>query len=108
MPDHIRLILKHAAIGFCISLTFTGLLLWLNIANLWHLVTHTSEGPIAVIMLVVFGTITFGSAQIGYKIMSMGEEEDDTDRGARAPQLVRDPQPIAVPVERDAPAVQRL
>jgi hypothetical protein len=50
------------------------------VANLWHLVTHTSEGPIAVLMLVLFCTITFGSVQIGYKIMSMGEEDDEAAR----------------------------
>lgn len=91
MPDHIKMILKHAFIGFGISVAFTVMILAFNIGNLWHLVTHTAEGPIAVIMLVIFGTITFGSAQIGYKIMSLAEEEDD-DRGGR-----RDALPVAKP-----------
>jgi len=100
MPDHIKMIIKHAFIGFGISVAFTVMILAFNVGNLWHLVTHTAEGPIAVLMLVVFGTITFGSAQIGYKIMSMGEESDDTDQGGK-----RDALPVldavAIPVRSD-------
>lgn len=97
MPDHIRMIIKHGFIGFGISVAFTTMILAFNVANLWHLVTHTAEGPIAVVMLVLFGTVTFGSAQIGYKIMSMGEEEDDDQGGKRDALPVADP--VALPVE---------
>lgn len=98
MPDHIKFILRHAFFGFVLALVFVGGLLYLNVANLWHLVTHTAEGPIALVMLVVFCAITFGSAQIGYKIMMMGEENDDDEpRGGK-----RDAIPvldaIAIPV----------
>lgn len=96
MPDHIRMILKHALVGFGISVAFTVMILAFNIGNLWHLVTHTTEGPIAVLMLVVFGTITFGSAQIGYKIMTMGEEDDEQGGGKRDALPVADP--VAIPV----------
>lgn len=99
MPDHIRMIVKHAAIGFAISAAFTAMLLWFNVGNLWHLVTHTTEGPIAVAMLVIFGTITFGSVQIGYAIMSMGEENDDPEGGHRDSLPVAEPQPVAIPVK---------
>ena len=82
---------RYLAIAWALFLVFwgvavigtTGLILWFNVGNLWHLVTHTSEGPIAVIMLIVFGTITFGSAQIGYKIMTMKEEDEDDEGGKR-------------------------
>jgi len=96
MPDHIKLILRHALYGFFIALAFVGLLLWFNVANLWHLVTHTAEGPIAVLMLIVFCTITFGSVQIGFKIMTMGEDEDDDQGGKRDALPVLDP--AAIPV----------
>jgi len=82
MPDFIKMMLRHAFYGFLIALAFVGALLYFNVANLWHLVTHTAEGPVALLMLVVFCTITFGSVQIGYKIMSLGKE-DDTPRGGR-------------------------
>lgn len=96
MPDHIKMILKHALVGFGTSVAFTVMILVFNVGNLWHLVTHTAEGPVAVLMLIVFGTITFGSAQIGYKIMSMGEEEDASTGGKRDALPVVDP--VAIPV----------
>ena len=57
-----------------------------------HLVTHTADGPIAVIMLVVFFTITFGAVQIGYQIMMLGDDHDDDDDdhgGLRQPIPIR-------------------
>ena len=99
MPDHIKMILRHAFFGFLIALAFVAGLLALNVANLWHLVTHTAEGPIAVLMLIVFCTITFGSVQIGYKIMSMGEEDDEPRGGKR--DAVRLFDAIPVPVRTD-------
>jgi cation:H+ antiporter len=106
MPDHIKLILRHAFFGFLIALAFVGGLLALNVANLWHLVTHTAEGPIAVLMLIVFCTITFGSVQIGYKIMSMGEENDDEPRGGKR-DAIRVLDAIPVPVRNEAPSRHR-
>ncbi len=100
MPAHIKFVIFHAFVGFGISLTFTGLILWFNIGNLWHLVTHTAEGPIAVVMLVIFGTVTFGSAQIGYKIMTM--TDDDTPSGGKpAPQVTN----RLIPVKAEARSV---
>jgi len=83
MPDHIRFILRHAAFGVVIALAFVGMLLAFDVAGLWHLVTHTAEGPIALAVLVVLCSITFGSAQIGYKIMTLGKDTDDDHRGRR-------------------------
>lgn len=100
MPDHIKMIIRHGLYGFLIALAFVGGLLALNVANLWHLVTHTAEGPIAVVMLIVFCTITFGSVQIGYKIMSMGEEGDEPRGGRRDPVRVFDAIPVPVRSER--------
>lgn len=100
MPDHIKLILRHAAYGFVVALLFVVALMAFNVANLWHLVTHTSEGPIAIVVLTVLCGITFGSVQIGYKIMTMGEE--DEPRGGK-----RDEIPtldaVPVPVREGAP-----
>ena len=99
MPDHIRFILRHAAFGFVIALAFVGMLLAFDVAGLWHLVTHTAEGPIALLMLVVFCTITFGSAQIGYKIMTMGDDDDDDQGGKR--DVIRSFDAIPIPVRTD-------
>ena len=98
MPDHIKLILRHAAFGGVLALAFVGALLWLNVANLWHLVTHTSEGPFALGVLTVFCWITFGSVQIGIRIMAMGSDDSD-GRGPRAP--VAEPIPVRIHDRRD-------
>jgi hypothetical protein len=103
MPDHIKLILRHAFYGFLIAVAFVAGLLYFNVANLWHLVTHTAEGPIAVLMLVVFCTVTFGSVQIGYKIMTLGSEDDDDQGGRRDAAFTPDPLAVPVPVRPDAP-----
>lgn len=99
MPDHIKFILKHAVVGLGLGIAFVAMLLAFDVAGLWHLVTHTAEGPIAVVILTVLCTITFGSAQIGYKIMSMGEEsdsDDDDQGGKRDGVFTFDPLPIPV------------
>lgn len=98
MPDHIKLILRHAFFGFLIALVFVGGILYFNVGNLWHLVTNSADGPIAVLMLVVFCTITFGSVQIGYRIMTMGAEDDDEPHGGRR-DAIAVPDVVAVPVE---------
>ncbi len=98
MPDPIKLILRHAALGGLIAVGFVALLLWLNVGNLWHLVTHTSEGPLALAVLTAFCTITFGSVQIGIRIMAMAEDQESGGGGKRAPQAVA--VPIAV-IARD-------
>jgi uncharacterized membrane protein len=100
MPEHIRFILRHAAYGAVLAAVFVGALLYLNVGNLWHLVTHTAEGPIAVVMLYIFFTITLGSAQIGYKIMSLGEENDDEPRGGKR-DAIRVFDAIPVPARED-------
>jgi uncharacterized membrane protein len=102
MPEHIRFILKHAAVGVGLGVAFVAMLLAFDVGGLWHLVTHTAEGPIAVLMLTVFCTITFGSAQIGYKIMSLGEEndDDDDDRGGKRDGAFT-PDALTVPVRVD-------
>jgi uncharacterized membrane protein len=101
MPDHIKFILKHAVIGLGLGVAFVALLLAFDVAGLWHLVTHTSEGPIAAIVLTVLCGITFGSAQIGYKIMSMGEETDsDNDEGGKRDGVFTF-DPLPVPVRAD-------
>ncbi|MBF9060673.1 hypothetical protein HKCCSP123_15940 [Rhodobacterales bacterium HKCCSP123] len=101
MPSHIRFILKHAAVGLGIGVAFVAMLLAFDVGGLWHLVTHTAEGPIAVLMLTVFCTITFGSAQIGYKIMTMGEEGRDDDKGGKRDAVFTlDAIPVPVRAER--------
>ena len=79
MPPLISLVLRHALIGFGIALGFTALVLWTDLAGIRHLVTHTAEGPIALAVFIVLCTITFGSVQIGLRIMALGTEDEGED-----------------------------
>ncbi|MBL4629269.1 MAG: hypothetical protein JKY00_14775 [Roseicyclus sp.] len=98
MPDHMRLILRHAAYGGVIAMAFIGALLVLNVGNLWHLVTHTTGGPLALVVMTVFCWITFGSVQIGIRIMTMGD--DKGGGGTRAPEPLPLPIPLRVETRR--------
>lgn len=97
MPALVRLYIRHVAIGFVLGLCFTGLLLWINVANLWHLVRATEEGWLAVIMLVVFNGIVFSGVQFGIAVMRLAEDDDDGGKPKRVPAA---PVAAAVPARR--------
>lgn len=94
MPDHIKLILRHAALGGVIAAAFVGGVLALNVANLWHLVSQSADGPLALTVFFVLCWITFGSVQIGIAIMMMSG--DDQGGGTRAPEPLSVPIPVRV------------
>lgn len=83
MPQLVRLYIRQVIVGFILSAVFVGLLMGLNVANLWHLVTHTSGGWIALIMLWVFNGIVFAGVQFGISVMRMTRDDDDIGRGKR-------------------------
>ncbi|TCP62927.1 hypothetical protein EV663_101187 [Rhodovulum bhavnagarense] len=82
MPRLVRLYIHHSLIGFALSGVFVGMLLYFNVVNLWHLVSHSSSGWLAVAMLFLFNGIVFSGVQFGIAVMSMGVADDD-DRGRR-------------------------
>jgi len=84
MPRLVRMYIRHVLIGWLLSCLFTAALLWLNVANLWHLVRATDAGVIAVVMLVVFNAIVFSGVQFGIAVMGMAEDEGKSG-GTRAP-----------------------
>ncbi len=100
MPQLVRLYIVQSAIGFAISAAFTGLILYFNVANLWHLVTHTSAGPLAVFLFWLFNGIVFSGVQFGIAIMRMAERPDG-DGGRRDP-VEAEPAFLPIPVEADA------
>ncbi len=93
MPALVRLYIRHVIIGYLLALVFTGLLFWLNIANLWHLVTHTADGPLAAFLLVMFNGIVFSGVQFGIAIMRMA---DDDDSGGTKVRTQMQPVPVRV------------
>jgi hypothetical protein len=87
MPDLVRLYIRHVAIGYGLAAAFTGLLLWLDVAGLWHLVSHTREGPLAAVLLVIFNGIVFSGVQFGIAVMRMEDAGEDGGTGRRVATL---------------------
>ena len=81
MPKLVRLYIVHTVIGFAVAAAFVAALLWLNVANLAHLVTHTASGPLAVFLLWMFNGIVFSGVQFGIAVMRLGERPDESGRG---------------------------
>lgn len=79
-----RFLLQHASIGFGVAVPFVGLLLLLDVGHLRRLVTEPEFHPGAVLMLVFFVGLTFGSLQMGYAVWQAGKDGppiDAKDRG---------------------------
>lgn len=96
-PDLIKLYIQSCAIGFVASAAFVGLLLAFDVAGLWRLVSGSTAGIIAVLMMWVFNGIVFAGVQFGIKIMSMADkDDDDDDRGKRMPVFLAEPVPVRV------------
>lgn len=104
MPELIRLYIRQVFVGFGLSAVFVALILYFNVANLWHLVTHTDVGPLAVLLLWVFNGIVLAGVQFGISIMGMAEDEEDAGKGGQpTPVLLAEPVPVRVPVRAAPP-----
>ena len=75
MPKLIRLYITQVAIGFALAGVFVGMLLWFDIANLWHLVTHSDKGVLAVVVLWFANGIVFAGVQFAIAVMRMKDDE---------------------------------
>ncbi|MEN8894321.1 hypothetical protein [Planktotalea arctica] len=104
MPRLIRLYITQVLIGFGISAAFVGLLLWLNVMNLWHLVTHSSDGVLAVFILWVLNGIVFAGVQFAIAVMRMAGSDDDGPRGGTRQRVLMD---LSRPVRIKATAPPR-
>ena len=94
MPKIFRFYILHCVIGFGVSALFVATLLYLNVANLWHLISTSDIGLMAVTVFWVLNGIVFAGVQTAVAIWLMAEPEnedtDDTDGhgGHRQPALV--------------------
>ncbi|TCO71283.1 hypothetical protein [Rhodovulum euryhalinum] len=98
MPKLVSLYIRHTMIGFVLSAAFVSMLMFFNVANLWHLVTHVSGGWLAAALLFMFNGIVFSGVQFGIAVMSMARDEDDGSRGRRQPERVRGLAEVLVPI----------
>ncbi|MBI1263692.1 MAG: hypothetical protein GC187_03035 [Alphaproteobacteria bacterium] len=69
MPPLIRFILRHGLIGFCIGVTFTTLILVLDVGAIRTLTRASTEGTVLRLMLVFLISSTFISVQIAIAVM---------------------------------------
>ena len=100
MPSLVRLYIRHVIFGFLIAFVFVGLLFWFNVANLWYLVTHTSDGPLAAVLLVVFNGIVFSGVQFGIAVMQMAREQDVGGPGSGTTEGSGLSEPVPVYIKR--------
>ncbi|PIE12942.1 MAG: hypothetical protein CSA70_08280 [Rhodobacterales bacterium] len=104
MPKLIRLYIVNVAIGFGISAAFVGMLLYFNIANLWHLITASDKGWLAVLILWISNGIIFAGVQFGIAVMRMKDDDDDGPRGGHRQRVAPRPKgPIPVRVAAGGP-----
>lgn len=99
MPRLVRLYITSIGWGALLGAVFTGLLLWLDVAGLRHLVLATQGGFIAVAMLLCFHILLFSGVQFGISVMRMARG-GDSGGGRRRPLLAS--QPALVPVAKPA------
>ena len=103
MPKLIRLYITQVIIGFGISAAFVGMLLWFNVMNLWHLITHSSDGILALIVLWMLNGIVFASVQFAIAVMRLAKNDDSGPRGGKRNRIHVD-MTRPVRVRADAPA----
>lgn len=101
MPKLIRLYIINVAIGFGIAAAFVGMLLYFNVANLWHLVSSSDMGWLAVLMIWVSNGVIFAGVQFGIAVMRMKDDEDDGPRGGLRERIMP---PVKEPVMLRVPA----
>jgi hypothetical protein len=108
MPKLVKLYIKNVALGFAIAGVFVALLLWFNVMNLWHLVSTSDSGILAVGILWFMNGIVFAGVQFGYAVMSLAGKDDEPRGGMRiTPDLQRDLVPVRVPAQRSNRQVRR-
>lgn len=79
MPTLIRFYITHCLIGFGIAALFVAGLMYFNVLNLWHLISHSDIGVMALLVFWILNGIVFAGAQMAVAIMLLDETEEDDD-----------------------------
>ena len=108
MPKLIRLYITHCAIGFGIAAVFVGMLMWFNVANLWHLISGSDKGWLALLVLWLSNGVVFAGVQFGIAVMRMKDDDDDEPRGGRRQRVAPQPRMIPVRVAAGGPRQDRV
>ncbi|MCF4164773.1 hypothetical protein L2U69_03860 [Zavarzinia compransoris] len=91
VPPLVALLIRNAALGFCVAIVFVAAMLLADVGGLGTLVVRSPDGVIAVFALTFATGLTFGSVQMGIAIMQLGEEEQEDGDGPHdaAARLIR-------------------
>lgn len=81
MPKLVRFYIKHVLIGFAIAVAFVAGLLALDVAGLRHLILTSSDGPLALGLLIFSNGIVFAGVQFAIAVMGLAEDTS----GGRGP-----------------------
>lgn len=110
MPKLIALYIRSVAIGFGLSAVFLGLMLWLDVAGLRHLMFGSDMGLVAAAMIFMFQGIIFAGVQFGIAVMMLADPDAPPmgglrqrlmpDLGGQIPGAVRVPVPVKTPHKR--------
>lgn len=101
MPKLVRLYIRHVVIGFAIAAGFVAMLLWFNVMNMWHLVSTSDVGLLAVIVLWFSHGVVFAGVQFGLAVMALAEPPEGGSGGKRQRVIQGVMQAIRVPVRQD-------
>ncbi len=93
MPRVVRLYIKSALTGFAVAGAFVALVLWLNVANLGHLVATSDVAVMAVVVFWVLNGIVFSGVQFAWAITAVAAQDDADDTTGGGP---RQPVPVLV------------
>ncbi len=91
MPKLVRLYVVNVLIGFALALGFVTTLVWLDVANLRHLILETEKGYLAFALLVLSNGIVFAGAQFAIAVMRLADDTDRPSGGRRAPRVTMQP-----------------
>jgi hypothetical protein len=100
MPKLVRVYIKNVLVGFALSAAFVAALLYTNVGNLWHLISTSDMGWIAVLMLFMFNGIVFAGVQFAFVIMRMEQRDDTPKGGKRQPVITGEPARVKVVANR--------
>lgn len=106
MPKLIRMYITNVLIGFAIAAACVAMLLYFNLGNLWHLVTHSDQGVLAVVILWFANGIVFAGVQFAIAVMRMKDDDEGNGGGRRDP--IRVDMTRLVPVRQEAKARNKL
>lgn len=81
MPKLVKLYIRNVLIGFAIAAAFVAMLLWFNVMNIWHLVTNSEAGVLAVFLLWFMHGIVFAGVQFAWAVMALAEKPNNRRGG---------------------------